>query len=114
MVLLDGFVIVHLRYSTRRNADRVFENASLHLLPGCLPALLLFLLLLPLLLLSMMSSIEASGGSAEHAVMAGIVSGGAANHGAFDTTLGVGGIGGQRQRGDGKKGGNRFHGDKIL
>jgi hypothetical protein len=72
-------------------------NDMLHLLvPGgrlsalALLLLLLLLLLLPLLLIGAMAAVEASGGSTEHAVTAGKVTGDAADHGAFQTALGVG------------------------
>ena len=72
-------------------ALRAPRNDVLHLLVsgGRLTALAL-LLLLPLLLVGAMAAVEASGGGAEHAVMAGKVTGDAADHGAFQAALGVG------------------------
>ena len=48
------------------------------------------LLLLPRLLLGTMASIEAAGGSAKHAMVAGIVTGDAADHSALQAALGLG------------------------
>jgi hypothetical protein len=48
-------------------------------------------------------AVEAAGGGAEHAVMAGIVAGDAADHGALDAALGVGRCcRRKRERGDGE------------
>jgi hypothetical protein len=38
-----------------------------------------------------MAAVETAGGSAEHAVMAGVVTGDTADGGALEATLGVGG-----------------------
>lgn len=51
----------------------------------------LLLLPLPFLLLGVMAAVETPGGGAEHTVMAGIMPGNAANHGAFQATLGLDG-----------------------
>ena len=52
-------------------------------------------------LLGMVAAVEAAGGGAEHAVMAGIMTGDTADDGALDAALGVGG----RCRGQNKCGG---------
>jgi hypothetical protein len=44
-------------------------------------------LLLPLLFLGAVAAVEATGGGAEHAVMSGIVTGDAADHGAFQAAF---------------------------
>jgi hypothetical protein len=70
------------------NTVASFPGERSHLLlPGRRLALTL---LLPRLLLGAMAAVEASGGSAKHAVMAGIVTGDAADHGAFQAAFGVG------------------------
>jgi hypothetical protein len=52
-----------------------------------------------------MAAIEAAGGGAEHAVMAGIMAGHAADDGTLDAALRVGGgSGSQRKDGDGNSG----------
>src|SRR5260370_2923036 len=80
-------------------------KASHLLLPGGRLALLQ-----PLLLFRAVAAVEAAGGGAEHAVMARIVTGDAADHGTFQAALGVGRRGRrQRERGDGEKCGERFH-----
>ena len=53
---------------------------------------MLRLLLLPLLLPGAVAAVETTGGRTQETVMAGIVTGDAANHRAFQATLGVGGI----------------------
>ena len=58
--------------------------------------------LLAVLLFRAMAAVETAGRGAEHAVVAGIVTGDAADHGAFQAAFGVGRTGGQRQRGDGE------------
>src|SRR5277367_120395 len=63
-------------------------------------------LLLARLLVGAMAAVGAAGNGAEHAVMAGIMPGNAADRGALQAALGLGRIGGQRQRGDGKQGGD--------
>jgi type IV secretory pathway TrbL component len=76
-----------------------------------LPVHLALLLLLLLLLVGVVAAVETAGGGAEHAVMTGIVAGDAADDGALDAALGIGG-GGRAQHeqrgGDGEKRG--FHG----
>src|ERR1700730_14496048 len=63
---------------------------------------LALLLLLLLLLLRMRPAVEAAGGGAEHAVMAGIMAGDTADDGALDAALGVGGGGrAQHEKGGG-------------
>jgi hypothetical protein len=89
------------------------ETLQLALVSGRL-AWLGLLLLLPGLFLGAMAAVGAAGDGADHAVMAGIVTGDAADHGALDAALGVGCFGGQRKRGDGEQGGNGFHGGKFL
>src|SRR5258708_18181512 len=66
-------------------------------------------LLLLVLLLGAVAAVEAAGGGAEHAVMAGIVTGDAADHGALQAALGVSGRSrNQRQCGDGENGRGGF------
>ena len=72
---------------SRLRAPRNDGRASHLLLPGRRLALAL---LQPLLLLGAVAAVEAAGGGTEHAVMAGIVTGNAADHGAFQAALGVG------------------------
>nr|BCE42800.1 hypothetical protein XF3B_78310 [Bradyrhizobium diazoefficiens]BCE95139.1 hypothetical protein XF10B_79370 [Bradyrhizobium diazoefficiens]BCF64793.1 hypothetical protein XF18B_77410 [Bradyrhizobium diazoefficiens] len=76
-----------------------------------LPVHLALLLPLPFLFLGVVPAVEAAGGGAEDAVMAGIVAGDAADDGALDAALGVGGGGrtaDEKRGGDGEKLG--FHG----
>src|SRR3954452_13961972 len=81
-------------------------------------ALLLPLSLLLLLLLGMVAAVEAAGGGAEDAVMAGIVAGDAADDGAPDAALGVGGGSRATDEKYGGDGGEGFHGsmspDAVL
>src|SRR6185437_5254708 len=68
------------------------------------------LLSLLLLLRGAVMAVEAAGGGAEHAVMAGNMAGDAADDGALDAALGVGGRHRrQRERGDGNSGECGFH-----
>src|SRR5260370_14487187 len=84
------------------------ERALQLLVPGRRRLALALLLLA--LLLGAVAAVEAAGGGAEHAVMAGIMTGDAADCGAFQAALGVGGRSrNQRQCGDGKNGGCGFH-----
>ncbi len=57
--------------------------------------LVLRLLLLALLLLGAMTPIEAAGGRTEHAMVTGVVTGDAADHGALQAALGLGGASGR-------------------
>ena len=54
-----------------------------------------------ILLIGAVAAVEAAGGSAQQAVMAGIVAGDAADGRALEAALGVGRRGDDRQRGDG-------------
>jgi len=67
------------------------------------------MLLLFFLLLRSMMAVQATGGSAEHTMMPGIVTGGAADRGALQTTLGLGGPGGKCEYSDNKRGNDDFH-----
>src|ERR1700761_1764315 len=121
MVVVGGFVIAVLHHSRTENAENggdVPNGAGSSRAGGSvlyLPLrillrggpLALLLLLLARLLLGAMAAIGAAGDGAEHAVMAGIVTGDAADRGALQAALGVGGIRGQGQRCDGKQGGDR-------
>jgi hypothetical protein len=61
--------------------------------------------LLPRLLLGAVAAVEATGGGAERAVMAGIVAGDPADYGAFQAAFGVGGrCCRERENGDGENG----------
>jgi hypothetical protein len=72
-------------------------------------------LLLAFLFLGLVATVEAAGGGAEQAVMAGIVTGNTANRGAFEAPLGVGRRDGcRRKRGDGEQGGKGFHVGSLL
>ena len=59
-------------------------------------------MLLPRLLLGVVAAVGAAGDGAEHAMMAGIVTGNAAHRRALQAALGVGCVGGQRQGRDGE------------
>ena len=75
------------------------------LLPGRRPGLAL-LVLLPVLFVGAVAAVGAAGDGAEHAVVAGIVTGDAADHGALQAALGVRRRGGNEcKRGDGENGG---------
>jgi hypothetical protein len=90
----------HPRLSDIRPLARRSDIRSLALL-----LLLLLLLLLPLLQLllpGVAAAVDASGDGAEHAVMAGIVTGDAADRCALQAALGVGWFGSQRERRDGE------------
>src|ERR1700733_11548565 len=76
--------------------------------------LALRLLLLTLLLLGAVTAIEAASGRAKHAVMAGIVTGDAADHGALQATLGLGALGRGGKRGNDEQCGNDFHDGAFL
>ena len=69
------------------------------------------LLLLPLQLLlpGVAAAVDAAGDRAEHAVVAGIVTGNTADRRALQAALGIGGSRGQRERRDGEYNGNRLH-----
>ena len=68
--------------------------------------LALLLLLLARLLLGVVTAVEAAGGGAEHAVMAGVVTGDAADRRPFQAALGVG----RRQRNRRERGGEQQSG----
>lgn len=68
------------------------------------------LLLLPLLLLGVMTPVEAAGGSSQHPMMPGIVSGDAAHHRALDAAFGLGAIGRNDKGGGDEQNGNDLHG----
>src|SRR3984893_4901058 len=70
------------------------------LLPGGRRALALP----PLLLVGAVAAVGAAGDSAKHAVMAGIVTGDTADHGAFQAAFGIGGRRRECQRGHGENG----------
>src|SRR6185369_17143377 len=68
------------------------------------------LLSLTVLFVGAVPAIGAAGDGADDAVMSGIVTGDAANHGAFQATLGISGrSGNDRQRCGGENGGCGFH-----
>ena len=69
----------------------------------------LLLLPLQLLLLRVAAAVDAAGDGAEHAVMAGIVTGDAADRRALQAALGIGGGRSQRKRCDGEYNGNHLH-----
>ena len=71
-------------------------------------------LLLAILLLGVVAAIGAPGDGADHAVMAGIMTGDAADHRTLQAALGIGSACGERERGDGEQGGDRFHGGSPL
>src|SRR6266404_2343885 len=84
------------------------ERALQLLLPGRRRLALALLLLF--LLLGAVAAVQAAGGGAEHAVMAGIVTGDAADRGAFQAAFCIGRRSrNQRQGGGGKNGGCGFH-----
>src|SRR5882724_11113058 len=84
-----------------------FEGGTLQLL---LSRRRLGLARLAVLFVGAVAAIGAAGDGAEHAVVSGIVTGDAADHGALQTALGVGRRGGNdRERGDGENGGWGFH-----
>ena len=68
------------------------------------------LLLLPLLLPGVMTPVEAAGGSSQHPMMAGIMSGDAAHHRTLDAAFGLGAIGRNDEGGGNKQDGNDLHG----
>jgi hypothetical protein len=65
---------------------------------------------LPRLLFGAVTAVETAGGRTKHAVMAGIVTGDAADHRALQAALGVGAAGRKRQRRDSEQSGNGLHG----
>jgi len=65
-------------------------------------------------LLGVVAAIGAAGDGADHGMMAGIMTGDAADHRALQAALGIGGACGQRERGDGEQGSDRFHGGSPL
>ena len=79
------------------------------LLPGGPSGLLLSL---TILFVRAVAAIGAAGDGADDAVMSGIVTGDAANHGAFQAALGVGGSS-SGQGCDGEEGGKGFHGGVL-
>ena len=72
------------------------------------------LLPLQLLLLRVAAAVNAAGDGAEYRVMAGIVTGDAADRRALQTTLGIGGGRSQRERCDGEYNGDRLHDSSPL
>src|SRR5260221_6556490 len=78
------------------------------LLPGrCLG--LARLVVLVILFVGTVAAVGATGDGAEHAVVSGIMTGNAADHGALQAALGGGRRGGnERERGDGENGGLGF------
>src|SRR5258708_40208671 len=78
------------------------------LLPGrCLG--LARLVVLVILFVGTVAAVGATGDGAEHAVVSGIMTGNAADHGALQAALGGGRRGGnERERGDGENGGRGF------
>ncbi|MGY3455920.1 hypothetical protein ACVWW5_001370 [Bradyrhizobium sp. LM3.4] len=66
--------------------------------------------LLLLLLFRVVAAVEAAGGSAEDAVMAGIMAGDATDDGALDAAFGIGGRGRSQHEKCGGDGCERFHG----
>jgi hypothetical protein len=71
-------------------------------------------LLLALLLLGAMTAIETSGRRTEHAVMAGIVSGNAADHGALQAAFGFGVTGRAANRDNDEECSDELHDDLSL
>ena len=71
-------------------------------------------LLLALLLLGAMTSIKATGSCAEYAVMAGIVTGDAADRGALQATLGFGASRGASKRNNDEQCSSDFHDEHSL
>ncbi len=67
-------------------------------------------LALAVLFVGAVAAVGAAGDGAEHAVMAGIMAGDAADRGAFQAAFGVGGGGYGREGCDGEEGGEGFHG----
>src|ERR1700722_20048949 len=63
-------------------------------------------------LVGVVAAVGAAGNGAEHAMMAGIMTGDSAHHRALQATLGVGCIRGQRQGRDGEQYGDRSHGSR--
>ena len=98
---------------TLTNRDSHANLAVIHLREQAL-MLLGRLLLLPLLLLGAMATVEAAGSGTKHAVMTGIMTGDAADHGALQATLGLGAFGRDGERGDDEQCGNDFHGGAFL
>ena len=101
-----GDSVARARRDENEPGASLFTSAYLHPFPpgGLALALALTLALalsLPLPLVGVVAAIEAAGGSAEHAMMAGIMTGDTADDGALDAALGVGG----RCRGQNKCGG---------
>ena len=58
---------------------------------SCPAGRLALLLALPILFVGAVAAVEAAGGGAEHAMVAGIMAGDAADHGAFQAAFCVGG-----------------------
>ena len=81
----------------------------------CLAGGGLALALLARLLLGVVPAVEAAGGGAEHAVVAGIVTGDAADRRPFQAALGVGGRRRNRhERGSGEQQSGNFHDGVLL
>ncbi len=76
--------------------------------------LLRLLLLLLFLLFGAVMAVEATGGGAKHTVMPGKMTGCAADRGALQATLGLGIIGRERKRCEGKQNGDHLHGGNPL
>ena len=99
------FVTMRGEATMREETSRTKARALQLLLPGRGLTLLLLQLLLP----GVAAAVDAAGDGAEHAVMAGIVTGDAADRRALQATLGIGGGRSQRERRDGEYNGNRLH-----
>src|SRR3954447_13022606 len=65
---------------------------------------------LALLFVGAVAAVGAAGDGAEHAVMAGVMAGDAADRGAFQASFGVSRRGERRKGGYGDEDGERFHG----
>ena len=72
-------------------------------------ALSLLLVHMLLLLFGVMAAVQASGGSAKRAVMAGIMTGNAAHHRALQAAPGLGAVSDEGERGKNETCGDDFH-----
>jgi hypothetical protein len=103
---LYNFFICGSGTRVRRNDIFVVASSASH--PGLADirglALMLGLLLLAFLLFGAVAPVEATGGSTKQAVMAGVVTGDAADRRALEAALGFGGPARKRERNNGKHG----------
>jgi hypothetical protein len=101
-----------VNFNALRDDSAVFSHPARAVIDRQILALRL--LLLTLLLLGAVTPIEAASGRTKHAVMAGIMTGDAADHGTLQATLGLGALRRDGERGNDEQCGYDFHDGAFL